>query len=66
MGDVVGVFVDTDSREVYFECNGEKIDKVIGYQGSYDLRPVVGFGYEVGEKYTISAQYDGMSVPWSI
>merc|ERR550539_395883 len=31
--DVVGVFVDTDEKEVYFTCNGQKLDKVIGYEG---------------------------------
>ena len=63
-GDVVGVFVDTDAREVYFELNGQKIEKVIGYKGEYDLQPVIGFGYEVGEKYTISARYQGASCAW--
>ena len=51
--DIVTVHLDTDAKQVWFEHNGEKIDKVIGYKGDYDLQAVVGFGNESDEQYTI-------------
>ena len=62
--DVVGVVVDTNLKEVSFACNGRRIGRVIRYKRDCILQPVVGFGYENMESYTISARYDGPCSSW--
>ena len=53
-GDTVSVNVDTDKKQVTFMHNDKKLPQVIEYQGTYDLKPVVGFGGERNtEQYTI-------------
>ena len=53
-GDVVGVYLDTDKKKVYFSKNNVKIKTIVSYKGDFTFQAVVGFGDESNtEKYTI-------------
>ena len=54
-GDIIGVHLDTDKREVYFSLNGETINVVSSYKKECILQAAIGFNYRSDntEQYTI-------------